>query len=217
MTDEYVELHARSAFSFLEGACVPEELVKACADMNGPAMAILDKDGVYGSPRFHVAARKTGIQAHIGAEITVNFGTEDNPIRIPVPVLVQTREGYQNLCRLITRMKMRVPKNTECAATPEELAEHSRGLICLTGDRKGPLAYALHSGAWHESLEVPLTRRRDANPLVMAEWLQDTFGRENVYAELQRHLIREEEWRNHATIDLARRLNMPLLATHGVS
>ena len=67
----YVELHAKSAFSFLEGASVPEELIAACAELKMPAMALLDRDGVYGAPRFHMAAKKNGIKAHIGAEITV--------------------------------------------------------------------------------------------------------------------------------------------------
>ena len=68
---EYIELHARSAFSFLEGASVPEQLIAACAAHEMPAMALLDRDGVYGAARFHLAAKKTGIKAHIGAEITV--------------------------------------------------------------------------------------------------------------------------------------------------
>ena len=67
----YVELHARSAFSFLEGASVPEELIAAALALEMPAMALLDRDGFYGSPRFHLAAKKHGIKAHIGAEITV--------------------------------------------------------------------------------------------------------------------------------------------------
>src|ERR1039457_1948749 len=66
----YIELHSRSAVSFLEGASLPEDLVAACANLNMPAMALLDRDGVYGSPRFHMAADKVGIQAHIGAEVT---------------------------------------------------------------------------------------------------------------------------------------------------
>jgi DNA polymerase III alpha subunit len=70
-TVNYIELHARSAFSFLEGASVPEELVAACQALEMPAMALLDRDGVYGSPRFHLAAEKNGIKAHIGSEITV--------------------------------------------------------------------------------------------------------------------------------------------------
>src|SRR5258708_17045415 len=67
----YIELHARSAFSFLEGASVPEELIAAGKALEMPAMALLDRDGVYGSPRFYQAAKKIGMTAHIGAEITV--------------------------------------------------------------------------------------------------------------------------------------------------
>src|SRR5208282_2588282 len=66
----YVELHSRSAFSFLEGASLPETLIATCANLNMPAMALLDRDGVYGSPRFHMAAKKARIKAHIGAEVT---------------------------------------------------------------------------------------------------------------------------------------------------
>src|SRR5271167_2876333 len=66
----YIELHSRSAFSFLEGASLPEDLVAACANLNMPAMALLDRDGVYGSPRFYMAGKKAKIKAHIGAEVT---------------------------------------------------------------------------------------------------------------------------------------------------
>src|SRR5271167_439127 len=66
----YIELHARSAFSFLEGASVPEELAEVCAAHEMPTMALLDRDGVYGAPRFHMAMKKLNLQAHIGAEIT---------------------------------------------------------------------------------------------------------------------------------------------------
>jgi len=90
MTDRYVELRARSAFSFLEGASLPEELAAACADRGLPAMALLDRDGVYGAPRFHMAAKKTGIRAHVGAEVASTEG-------IRIPLLVRTRAGYQNL------------------------------------------------------------------------------------------------------------------------
>jgi error-prone DNA polymerase len=121
---EYVELHARSGFSFLEGASVPEELAGACARFGMPAMALIDRNGVYGSPRFHMAAKKAGFRAHIGSEITCTNG-------ISYPLLVESREGYRNLCRLVTRMKLRAKKG-EGAATLEELAEFSRGLICLT-------------------------------------------------------------------------------------
>jgi error-prone DNA polymerase len=124
MTDTFVELHARSAFSFLEGATVPEELAGACAHAEMPAMALVDRNGVYGSPRFHMAMKKAGLQAHIGSEITCTNGRT-------YPLLVESRQGYRNLCRLVTRMKMRAPKG-EGAATLEEIEEFSRGLVCLT-------------------------------------------------------------------------------------
>ena len=100
---EYVELHARSAFSFLRAASSPEEFIRAAAAFGMPAMALLDRDGVYGSPRFHLAAKKLGIRAHIGAEVTSTDGAV-------YPLLVESRTGYRNLCRLITRMKLRAKK-----------------------------------------------------------------------------------------------------------
>src|ERR1700690_2660103 len=66
----YIELHARSAFSFLEGASLPEELARVCAEHGMSALAVLDRDGVYGSPRAHLAATKASIRAHVGAEVT---------------------------------------------------------------------------------------------------------------------------------------------------
>src|SRR5437588_2928821 len=66
----YIELHSRSAFSFLEGASLPEDLIATCANLNMPAMALLDRNGFYGAPRFHMAAKKAGVKAHIGAEVS---------------------------------------------------------------------------------------------------------------------------------------------------
>ena len=211
----YIELHARSAFSFLEGASVPEELIAAALELEMPAIALLDRDGVYGSPRFHLAGKKNGIKAHIGAEITVQNpgksqnGSRHTPNTFSIPLLVNNRTGYQNLCRMITLMKMRVPKHAkpgECAVTPDELAEYAEGLVCLTGAYDGPLAKALH----HRDTENTKEAQR------RAEWLVDVFGKGNVYAELQRHFNREEEARNQAVMDVARRLGLPLLATNGV-
>src|SRR5215472_7969600 len=125
----YVELHARSAFSFLEGASLPEDLVTRAKELGLEAVALLDRDGVYGAPRFYAAAQKTGLRAHIGAEVTSTEGFR-------YPLLVASRTGYQNLCRLITRMKMRVPKG-EGAVTEDDLAEFAGGLICLTGGEEG--------------------------------------------------------------------------------
>jgi len=118
------ELHARSAFSFLEGASNPEDLVAAAAAYGVPAVALLDRNGVYGAPRFHLAAKKVGLKAIVGSEISCTNG-------LTYPLIVETREGYRNLCRLVTRMKLRAPKG-EGAATLDELAEFAPGLICLT-------------------------------------------------------------------------------------
>src|ERR1043165_1741222 len=111
----YVELHARSAFSFLEGASVPEELIAAGVELEMPAMALLDRDGVYGAPRFHLSAKKNDIKAHIGAEISVQIPKSkgQKPDICSIPVLVRNRTGYQNLCRLITLMKLHVPKHAK--------------------------------------------------------------------------------------------------------
>ena len=225
----YVELHARSAFSFLEGASLPEDLIGACAALNLPAMALLDRDGVYGSPRFHLAAEKAGIKAHIGAEVAcetlfkiaelTNFRIDEfgrlaqgpgfnssicksDNSKMVLPLLVSSRVGYQNLCRLITRMKLRARKG-EGVVREQELQEHAAGLICLTGGDAGPLAVALSHGGLDEA-------RRCLERLI---WI---FGHENVYIELQRHFHREEEARNRAAIEIARSLQLPLLATNGV-
>ena len=233
----YIELHARSAFSFLEGASLPEELASVCSQLKMPAMALLDTDGVYGAPRFHLAATKTNLKAHIGAEVTCApltpvilsgasasrseaLAESKDPylqqsaegIEIPrsarndksfrLPLLVSNRPGYQNLCRLITKMKLRAKKG-EGSVLKEELAEHAPGLICLTGGSEGPLAAALKQGGIEQA------------HLQVAQ-LITIFGPANVYVELQRHFHREEEARNHAAIAIARSLNLPLLATNGV-
>jgi error-prone DNA polymerase len=218
----FIELHSRSAFSFLEGASLPEDLIATCAHLNMPAMALLDRDGVYGAPRFYMAAKKAGVKAHLGAEVTCEipdfrFQIEDwnpEPPRpicnlkseicnfFRLPLLVSSRAGYQNLCRLITKMKLRAQKG-EGAVRKEELQEHAAGLICLTGGDDGPLATALARDGMEEA-------RRSV------ECLTGIFGQGNVYVELQRHFHRQQEARNRATIDIARSLQLPLLATNGV-
>src|SRR6266700_1691606 len=220
----YIEFHARSAFSFLEGASLPESLIETCANLGMPAMALLDRDGVYGAPRFYMAAKRAGIKAHIGAEINCeNFSIRncqfaigqqiskprirnqkskiENSFRLPL--LVSSRAGYQNLCRLITKMKLRAKKG-EGAVTEEELQEHAQGLICLTGGAEGPFAAALQQGGIDEARYC-------------VDQLVGIFGPKNVYVELQRHFQREEESRNHAAITIAHSLNLPLLATNGVN
>jgi error-prone DNA polymerase len=191
----YVELHAASAFSFLEGASLPEKYIGACSEYGMPAMALLDRDGVYGSARFHLAGDKVGIRAHVGAEITSQAG-------IAYPMLATNRTGYQNLCRLITQMKMRGPKGKATIAE-SDLAPYATGLICLTGGARGPLTAAIRQ-------EGPREGR------CVVEWLVEIFGRDGVYVELQRHFHRDQEAVNQQAIEIARSMRLPLLATNGV-
>ena len=219
----YFELHSRSAFSFLEGASLPETLIGMAANLGMKGMALLDADGVYGAPRFHMAAQKAGLKAYIGVEITCEFSIvdfrlliENQKLRSPInnqkstinnffrlPLLVSSRLGYQNLCRLITKTKLRAKKG-EGRARVRELLEHAAGLICLTGGHDGPLALALAQGG-------PEAAHRAADRLI------GIFGHGNVYVELQRHFHREQEARNRVAIEIARSLKLPLLATNGVS
>jgi error-prone DNA polymerase len=214
MTEGYVELHAASAFSFLEGASLPEDLIQRAAELNMPAMALLDRNGVYGAARFHTLAHKHGVRAHVGAEIAVSdlgkrltppawLPHQHAPEPVRLPLLCTSRAGYQNLCQLITRFKMRETTKCEGAATLEDLEQYSSGLVCLTGGDEGPLAAALMHGGEPEAVKV-------------TEQLVQLFGQRNVYMELQRHGEREEEWRNQAAVRIAHRLHLPLLATNGV-
>ncbi len=195
---DFIELHARSAFSFLEGGSLPEALVARAATVGLPAMALLDRNGFYGSPRFHMSAQKANIRAHVGTEVTV---VDKNPANYPL--LCASQRGYQNLCRLLTKTKLRVPKHTESAARLDELEEYAAGLICLTGDENGPLAKALEQGGIEAGREL-LVR------------LISIFGARNIYVELQRHFNRKQEARNQVAVELARELKLPLLATNGV-
>ena len=224
----YIELHAASAFSFLQGASLPETLVERAASLGYPALALLDADGVYGAPRFHKAAKQAGLRAIIGAELTVEsgpgardpgFGARGSGFeklgtqkrgtansraphpgsRVPaiwrLPVLVASAEGYKNLCRLVTRMKLRAPKG-EGALTLEEFEGFTTGLVALAG---------------RSLLDV---RHHGVGGLL--DRLVGLFGRGNVCIELQRHLLRDEECENTALIELARGFRVPIIATNDV-
>jgi error-prone DNA polymerase len=214
MTERYVELHAASAFSFLEGASQPEGLIERAAALEMPAIALLDRNGVYGSARFHTSAKRNGVRAHVGAEVAVSsFGPRlMPPAWLPhrhvkevarLPLLCESRAGYQNLCQLITQFKMRETTKQEGAANFDDLEQYAGGLVCLTGGDEGPLAAALMRGGEEAGRKT-------------VERLTQIFGPSNVYVEVQRHKEREEEWRNQAAIRIARSLDLPVLATNGV-
>ena len=210
---EYVELHASSAFSFLSGASQPDALIERAAELGLPAISLADRNGLYGVARFHTAAKRCGIKAHIGAEIAVSsFGARlapsewlphrcpDEPARITLLCASQT--GYRNLCQLITRFKMREATKAEGAATLDDLEEFSAGLICLTGGEEGPLAAALARGGESEAYKA-------------LDRLASIYDRGNLYVELQRHRQREEECRNQSLLSLASALRLPVIATNG--
>ncbi|HEY6359615.1 MAG TPA: error-prone DNA polymerase [Vicinamibacterales bacterium] len=196
----YIELHAASAFSFLQGASLPETLVERAAALGYPALALLDVDGVYGAPRFHKAATQAGLRAIIGAELTIASSIANHQSRITnekwrLPVLVAAQEGYQNLCRLITRMKMRAPKG-EGAITIDELDGFTTGLVAMAGR--------------------PLLDARQYGVGGLLDRLVGLFGRDNVCVELQRHFLRDEEEDNVALTQLAQAFRVGVIAANGV-
>jgi error-prone DNA polymerase len=177
----YVELHASSAFSFLRGGSFPEQLAQVAAELQIPALALLDRDGVYGAQRFSVAAREQNIRPIIGCELSMQDGAV-------LPVLVENRTGYKNLCELLTQAHLRSEKG-KCAVQWNELPQFAGGLIALLGS---------------------------AEPADRAQLLIHAFSSENVFVEIQRHLIRGEDKANQQLIDLAANYRLPLLATNGV-
>src|SRR5882762_8813602 len=191
----YIELHARSAFSFLRGSSAPEHLAYRAADLQLPAVALCDRDGVFGAPRFHTAAQESKIRSLIGCELTMEDGSV-------LPVIVRSRNGYQNLCRLLSRAKLRAPKN-ESSIGWNELTEFREGLLGLTGDEEGPLQRALRDGNLAQADE------RLGN-------LKRCFGADGVFVELQRHHLRQEPWFEQQLIHLAEKHRLKLVATNGV-
>ena len=205
----YVELRARSAFSFLEGAAQPEDLVDRAAELGYPALALGDRDGLYGAPRFYHAAVKAGLKAIVGAELTL-----DDESRLYV--LVPDRDRYKNLCRLITAAKLRVinqpapgrkappspyPAKGESRVTIDDLERFGAGLICL-------------AGGVHSPLSRMLTQGEDPRPL--CDRLQAIFGAGNFHIDLQRHLDAGEERLNRKLAALAEATGTPVVATNDV-
>ena len=124
----YIELHACSAFSFLRGGSFPEQLAEVAAELEMPAIALLDRNGVYGAQRFSVAAREHGVRPIIGAELSM----EDGSI---LPVLVENRTGYKNLCGLLTQAHLRSEKG-KCVVRWDELPEFADGGVAFLGSAR---------------------------------------------------------------------------------
>jgi error-prone DNA polymerase len=211
MNSDYIELRARSAFSFLEGATTPEDLAARAAQLGYRAMALGDRDGLYGAPRFYLAAKAAGIRQIVGAELTLD---DDSRLYLLAP----DRKRYQNLCRMITDSKMRVlnpgalsrdgsvaapvyPAKTESRITLDELERYGSGLICLAGGVMSPLSRMLVRGD---------------DPRDLCNRLSGIFGANNFYIDLQRHLDPGEERLNRKLAALADAARIPIVATNDV-
>jgi error-prone DNA polymerase len=206
----YIELHACSAFSFLRGGSFPEQLAKVAAELEMPAIALLDRNGVYGVQRFSVAAHEHGVRPIIGCELSMQDGSI-------LPVLVESRIGYKNLCELLTQAHLRSEKG-KCAVRWNELAELTKGLVALFGLGSARFQRASFGILPNESLrhDAANSTQDECAPQDRMRSLIDTFERENVFVEIQRHFIRGEDRPNRELIALARANRLPLLATNGV-
>jgi error-prone DNA polymerase len=169
MTDQYVELHCRSAFSFLRGASTPEQLAERAAQLEMPVVALCDRDGVYGAPRLFARAKELGVRPIVGAEITMDDG-------VILSVLVQSRPGYANLCRLLTRAHLRNVKGT-CSVRWNELPEFAQGLVALANSQTA-IAKAAHVfGPDNLFIEIQRHRVRGEEKTVrLLVELGDRFG-----------------------------------------
>ncbi len=198
----YIELHTSSAFSFLRAASLPEVLIDRAATLGYPAVALIDRDGVSGAPRFHKAALGAGLKPLIGASITIETGGQasgpsgSQGTAFTLPVLCESQEGWRNLCRLLSRMKLRAPKG-EGALAIHELDGFTTGLIAMPGR---PLLQAERFGVGG-----------------LLDRIVGVFGRSNTYVELQRHLQRDQEDDNDALACLAEAFRVPLVATGGIA
>jgi error-prone DNA polymerase len=189
----YVELHAHSAFSFLDGASLPEELAVRAAELGYEALALTDHDGVYGSLEFAHACKHLGIRAITGAEVTLEGGMH-------VTLLCESQQGYANLCRILTdahagtRVPGRERELLEPETTLDTVAAHADGLVCLSGCARHGLAVRDPNGAARLARAFP-----------------GAF-----YVELQRPYERGDARRNARLAELASSLGVTTVATGDV-
>ena len=191
----YAELHCHSYFSFLDGASPPEALIQRAQELGLEALALTDHDGLYGSIRFYKAAIKAGIRPITGAEMTL---TDESHLTL----LARNAQGYANLSRLISYARRRQPKGIS-RLDPTLLAEHSEGLICLSGCDRGPAARLIQKG------DLPAAERVMAE---MASW----FAPGDFAVEVQRQYRRQDGPLVLALAEIAQRLGLPLVATGNV-
>src|SRR5438132_11995048 len=201
MTSAYAELHCHSNYSFLEGASHPEELVARARDLEMPALAITDRNGLYGAVKFFGAAERAGMQPIIGTELTIDDGSTPPKDRVDYDrwgdrllLLAEDKVGYMNLCRLISMAQM--PNAKGMARLP------ASALTTLRADQPAPASHHL----------IALV----ADPKDRLPFYQEVFGRDRVFIELHDHLAPDDRSRNQALLDLAERPQAPLVITNEV-
>jgi len=192
----YIELHCHSAFSFLDGASLPEQLALTASQLGYPALALTDHHGLYGSMAFAQEAKQLGLQAITGAELTLLDGSH-------VTLLAETPEGYANLCRLITEAHLGRDDRRDPRLEFASLEARHAGLIVLSGCRNGLL---------------PGVLRRDglAAARRFAERCRAVFGKENFVIELQRNYVRGDLALTRALKALADDVHLSVVATGNV-
>jgi error-prone DNA polymerase len=188
----YAELHSHSAFSFLDGASLPDELVPTALELGYETLALTDHNSVSGSMEFAVSARALGLRPIHGAEIDLDDGRH-------LTLLVRDARGWSNLCRILTRAHAHTRDGRPGAppdepATPlETVLEHAEGLVCLSG-----------------------CALRGVHDQPTLERLREAFGRERLRVELQRPFLRDDRARNRRLAGLAQRLGLRCVATGDV-
>lgn len=190
-----MELHCHTNYSMLDGASHPEELLDRALELGMDALAVTDHDGLYGVVRFWRAATERGIRPIIGAELTLEEGHH-------IVLLAQNMRGYTSLCHLISHAQLRGSKGHPLL-DKDTLAEHTEGLICLSGCVQGEIGAHLLKG------------NRDA-ALAAGEYYRDTFGTEDFYVELQRHLLSYDRDLNRRLAELSRELGVQCVVTNDV-
>src|SRR5438876_11917410 len=193
MTSAYVELHCHTNYSFLEGASHPEELVARARDLEMPALAITDRNGLYGAVKFFGAAQRAGIQPIVGTELTIDDGSKPPKDRVDYDhwgdrllLLAEDKVGYMNLCRLISMAQM----------------PNAKGMARLGADKLAGLSHHL----------IALV----ADPKEQLPFYQEVFGRDRVFIELHDHFAPDDRSRNQALLDLAERHGAPLVITNEI-
>ncbi len=192
----YTELHCHSAFSFLDGASLPEHLVLEAHALGYSALALTDHNGLYGSMAFAQAAKQMGLQAITGAELTLLDGSH-------VTLLAETPQGYAHLCRLITEAHLGRPDRRDPRLDFTSIAERQEGLIVLSGCRGGLLPQVLQRQGFSAA-------RR------FAERCRALFGRERFFVEIQRNFVRGDRDLTRALCDLADAAGLRVAATGDV-